>query len=220
MVGEISLLEMILDASPFVQMIVFVLVVMSVLCWAVVIQKIRLIKRTRKNIAHFRDILNTDPNLSHLLHSDIVKLPESMSRVFVLLVWEWNVLQKRGMSPIVRSEKLEGALTKAVDKESENLDTNLYILAIVGSSAPFIGLLGTVWGIMNSFVAISVNKQANLSVVAPGIAEALFVTAIGLIAAIPAMIAYNKFSHDVDTLPSEMDSVGSEVIEKVLVQQG
>lgn len=216
MAGEISINELILGASTFVQGIVVVLVIMSVLCWAVIFQKMRIVRKTKKNIKFLKQMFSSDFTLQSMFTVDEVKKPLPMSRIFLTIVLRWSNLGKAGITGDKKDAELEKTLIQSVDKETDLLDSNLHILAIISSTSPFVGLLGTVWGIMNSFVAIASNKQASLSVVAPGIAEALFVTALGLITAIPAMIAYNKFSHDVDVLQSEMDKVGNDVIYTVL----
>ena len=216
MAEEISIGELVLGASAFVQGIVGVLVIMSVLCWAVIFQKMLAVRKTKKNIKFLQQMFDSDFTLQNMFTVDEVKKPLPMSRIFLTIVLRWSNLGKAGITGDKKTKELEKTLEQSVDKEMDILDNNLYILAIIGSTSPFVGLLGTVWGIMNSFVAIASNQQASLAVVAPGIAEALFVTALGLITAIPAMIAYNKFSHDVDILQLEMDTMGNHIIHSVL----
>lgn len=216
MAEEISIGELVLGASAFVQGIVGVLVIMSVLCWAVIFQKMLAVRKTKKNIKFLQQMFDSDFTLQNMFTVDEVNKHLPMFRIFLTIVLRWSNLGKAGITGDKKNKELEKTLEQSVDKEMDILDNNLYILAIIGSTSPFVGLLGTVWGIMNSFVAIASNQQASLAIVAPGIAEALFVTALGLITAIPAMIAYNKFSHDVDILQLEMDTMGNYIIHSVL----
>ncbi len=216
MTGEISVIGLIMGASTFVLAIVVILIIMSIISWAVILKKTWAIRSTNKNIKFLEQMFTSGMPLQNMFMVEQVKYPLPMSRIFLAVVLKWSNLGKAGVGGDKKDMALEKALEQAVDDETEKLDTGLHILAIVSSTSPFVGLLGTVWGIMNSFVAIASNKQASLSVVAPGIAEALFVTALGLITAIPAMIAYNKFSHDVDVLQADMDKVGNRIIYKVL----
>ncbi len=216
MTGDISIIGLILGASTFVQVIVSILIIMSIVSWAVIFQKLRAVRKAKKNISALQNMFASDATLQSMFTEEEVKRPLPMSRIFLSVVLQWSNLGKAGVEGDKKDTELEKSLQQAVDKETEILDGNLHILAIVGSTSPFVGLLGTVWGIMNSFAAIAANKQASLSVVAPGIAEALFVTALGLITAIPAMIAYNTFSHDINVLQSDMDTVGYDLIYSVL----
>ena len=216
MSDEMSVIELLLHASNFVLGIVVVLIIMSILSWAVIFKKINEVRKAKKNIKLLKQLFVSDTSLQNMFTVEEVKKPLPMSRIFLAVVLKWSNLGKAGITGDKKDAELEKALQQAIDKETDTLDNGLHILAIVSSSSPFVGLLGTVWGIMNSFMAIAQNKQASLSVVAPGIAEALIVTALGLITAIPAMMAYNKFSHDVDVLQSDMDTVGDDILNTVL----
>lgn len=184
---DFSILGLVLHADPVVQGIMLLLVLASVVCWAVMIEKAVRLRRLGKDVATL-ETLATSPNV-HLVGED--GLVGALSQAAKAEASEGAV---PGESRGDVRQRLETAMRAALRMELKRLETGLPFLATVGSASPFVGLLGTVWGIMHSFTSIAQAKDTSLAVVAPGIAEALFATAIGLAAAIPAVIGYNQFA--------------------------
>jgi len=184
-------LGLFLQASPIVKGVMILLLAASVVCWAVIFDKsVRLI-RTRRATTAFADAVRSNPgNLS-------VQTPgELPAAILSAGTRAWRV-DDSGESRAERRTRIERAMRVAMGEEMKRLESGLIFLATVGSTAPFVGLFGTVWGIINSFTAIAASKDTSLAVVAPGIAEALTATALGLVAAIPAVMAYNKLASSV-----------------------
>lgn len=204
------------NASPIVQLTLLGLIFLSVLCWAVAIAKFQQIRRmTEGNEAFLKrfwkanslDELNTDAE-------DMAKI-SSVARVFKAGFGELQKLanNKSGVSShLSGSDNLERALRKATSQEISAMESRLTILATTGSTGPFVGLFGTVWGIMNSFHKIGASGSASLAVVAPGISEALFATAIGLIAAIPAVVLYNQFVAKIRVEEEELNNFSTDFL--------
>lgn len=138
--------------------------------------------------------------------------PDPLSAIFVAAMKEWKraFADKRRASTLNLAERTEKIMHITIDKQIEKLETKMTFLATTGSVAPLLGLFGTIWGVMDSFAAIGATQSTNIAAVAPGIAEALLTTAVGLIAAIPALIAYNKFSHDIDHMAAKMETFSDE----------
>ena len=189
---DFSLVSLFLRADVIVKSVMIILVVFSIYSWAIIFDKIRLFRKINKSAEEFEEkfwksksaetFYNNLPSTSNDPMAELFKSSMQM------------VMKSRSKSNL--SERLEGVLEANIEKQMTNVDKNYTFLATVGSTAPFIGLFGTVWGIMNSFQSIAISRNTSLAIVAPGIAEALFATALGLLAAIPAVIAYNKFSND------------------------
>lgn len=202
--GSTSPLALLLHADIVVQIVMAGLLLASIWTWAIIIGFATKVGSTRRNIEKFeRDFWKAeDIDAFYKLHGDD-ELP--VARVFAAGVSEWRrstaggVVDRDGIR-----ERLATAMGSAVAGEADKLADRLNILATVGSVAPFVGLFGTVWGIMSSFTGIAAAQNTSLAVVAPGIAEALFATAIGLFAAIPAVIAYNRFSHGVNRIEARL----------------
>ena len=187
------------------------LLLASVWSWAIIVDKTFLYRRVRKSMDRFEKIFWSGQSLEELYRSLSGRTPTAMASVFVAAMREWKRSFEAGArSPIGLQTRIDKVLDVAIDRETERLERRLLFLATVGSSAPFIGLFGTVWGIMSSFQAIAASKNTALAVVAPGIAEALLATALGLLAAIPAVIAYNKFSADSSRLSQRLDAFADE----------
>jgi biopolymer transport protein TolQ len=185
--GDFSLWSLFLRADPIVKSVMGILVIASVWSWAVIIDKsltFGRIKSKSKKFELYRKMRDRDDH--------------PMARVFGVGMEEWSRVKGSGGRTdalvVGARERIDKMLNVSVSRELEKAESSLGVLATVGSAAPFIGLLGTVWGIMNAFQAIALTKDTNLAVVAPGIAEALFATALGLLAAIPAVIGYNRYS--------------------------
>ena len=187
------------------------LVLASVWIWAIVIDKFVLYSRTRKSMDRFEQAFWSGQSLEELYRTLSSRPNTAMGALFVAAMREW----KRSFEGQVRSfaglqMRIEKVMDVTIAREVERLERRLLVLATVGSAGPFIGLLGTVWGIMASFNAIAEKGNTSLAVVAPGIAQALFATAIGLMAAIPATIFYNKFSSEVNRQAHRMEGFADE----------
>lgn len=184
-------------ATITVKLVMFLMIASSVWCWAIIIQKHIAFRLAKRQAARFdRSFWSGEP--LDRLFADIGDNPRGASeRIFVAGMTEWNRSYRRDGALIAGSAaRIDRTMDVAIAKESENLTSGLTVLATVGSTAPFVGLFGTVWGIMHSFEQIAASQSTNLAVVAPGISEALMATALGLLAAIPAVIFYNKLSTD------------------------
>ena len=195
-----TILQLVLDASLIVKVVMAILVLASLASWTLMLIKSNQIGKAQKRLDVFEDRFWSGISLNKL-YSDLAQRTdrEGMAAIFFGGYHEYARLNKGAAPrtlPIV--DTAARAMRVAETRELDKLEQNLTFLATVGSTSPYIGLFGTVWGIMNSFLSLSAMKQATLAVVAPGIAEALIATAIGLFAAIPAVIAYNRFSDRVD----------------------
>ena len=189
---DFSLVSLFLRADIIVKSVMIILVVFSIYSWAIIFDKIRLFRKINKSAEEFEDKFWKSKSAETFYNNLPSATNDPMAEVFKSSMQ--MVMKSRSKSNL--SERLEGVLEANIEKQMTNVDKNYTFLATVGSTAPFIGLFGTVWGIMNSFQSIAISRNTSLAIVAPGIAEALFATALGLLAAIPAVIAYNKFSND------------------------
>lgn len=197
--AEITLWYLFQRADIVVKAVMLLLVVASIWCWAVIFDKAMAIRKIRRGTDKFEDAFWSGGSLDDLFDRVGANPAEPMAAVFAAGMREWRRSAEQGSIPaggIALQQRIERVMTITLEREMGRLEKYLTLLASVGSAAPFIGLFGTVWGIMNAFTAIAASKQTSLAVVAPGIAEALFATALGLVAAIPATVAYNKFAND------------------------
>ena len=225
-----SLLTMILDAGVIVQLVLLLLLVFSIISWAIIFVKIRTLKRVGQQNALFQDAYLKSTVLSDVMSMARNHPASSLAEVFRAGYAELQKLTRsvRGTSApreldeeVVASVELKGmanverALSRATSAESAKLESAISFLATTGSASPFIGLFGTVWGIMDTFRGIGAKGTATLAVVAPGISEALIATAAGLAAAIPAVIFYNYFLNRIRAITIEMDSFASEMLNLV-----
>ena len=195
--GGFSFFELFMQAGPVVKIVMFGLLLASIWAWAIIIEKLFAFRRARREADRFEQQFWSGQSLDELYSGLSRGRTFSMASLFVAAMREW----KRSVEGNIRAMggiqlRVEKVMDVTISREMEQLDRRLLFLATVGSTAPFIGLFGTVWGIMTSFQAIAASKNTNLAVVAPGIAEALFATALGLLAAIPAVVFYNKFAAD------------------------
>ena len=197
-----TILKLIMDASLVVKAVMLILVIASLASWALMIIKRNQLNKAEKKLSIFEDRFWSGISLNKL-YSDLANRTDrdGMAAIFFNGYHEYARLNK-GETPraLPVTDTAQRAMRVAETREIDKLEQNISFLATVGSTSPYIGLFGTVWGIMNSFISLSEMKQATLAVVAPGIAEALIATAIGLFAAIPAVIAYNRFSDKVDRI--------------------
>jgi biopolymer transport protein TolQ len=210
-VGEISLLALFMQAHIIVKAVIVGLLLASVWSWAIIVDKVLLYGRTRRQMDRFEKVFWSGQSLEELYRSLSGRTPVAMAAVFVAAMREWKRSFEAGArSPLGLQTRIDKVLDVTIDRETERLERSLLFLATVGSSAPFIGLFGTVWGIMTSFQAIAASRNTALAVVAPGIAEALLATALGLLAAIPAVVAYNKLSSDAGKIGQRMEGFADE----------
>jgi len=189
---DFSLMSLFLRADIVVKSVIIILIVCSIYSWAVIIEKYRLFKRINKSSEEFEEKFWNSKSAETFYNSLPAKVDDPMSVVFQDAME--NLLKKKSKNNL--SERMNTFLEVGIEKQMNKIDKGFTFLATVGSTAPFIGLFGTVWGIMNSFQSIAISRNTSLAIVAPGIAEALFATALGLLAAIPAVVAYNKFNTD------------------------
>ena len=189
---DFSLVSLFLRADIIVKSVMIILVAFSIYSWAIIFDKIRLFRKINKSAEEFEEKFWKSKSAETFYNNLPSATNDPMAEVFKSSMQ--MVMKSRSKSNL--SERLEGVLEANIEKQMTNVDKYYTFLATVGSTAPFIGLFGTVWGIMNSFQSIAISRNTSLAIVAPGIAEALFATALGLLAAIPAVIAYNKFSND------------------------
>ena len=210
-VVELSLLSLFMQAHVVVKAVIVGLLLASVWTWAIIVDKVLLYGRTRRAMDRFEKVFWSGQSLEELYRSLSGRTPSAMAAVFVAAMREWKRSFEAGArSPLGLQTRIDKVLDVTIDRETERLERSLLFLATVGSAAPFIGLFGTVWGIMTSFQAIAASKNTALAVVAPGIAEALLATALGLLAAIPAVIAYNKLSSDAGKISQRMEGFADE----------
>jgi biopolymer transport protein TolQ len=196
--SDVSLLALFWQAHWVVKAVMIGLLVCSVWVWAIAIEKILLYRRTKQEMDQFEQAFWSGQSLEELYESQAARPAHAMAALFVAAMREWKrSFETQAKSFTGLQMRIEKVMDVTIAREVERLERRLLVLATVGSAGPFVGLFGTVWGIMTSFQAIAASKNTSLAVVAPGIAEALFATAIGLIAAIPATIFYNKFISEV-----------------------
>jgi len=209
--SEISILHLFWKADWVVKLVMIGLLTASVGVWAIAIDKFILYSRARQAMKHFENVFWSGQSLEDLYRALAARPTDSMAALFVAAMREWK-RSFEGPHPAIASlqMRLEKVMDVTIQREVERLERWLLVLATVGSASPFVGLFGTVWGIMNSFQAIAVSKNTSLAVVAPGIAEALLATAIGLVAAIPATIFYNKFSSEVNKQATRLEGFADE----------
>lgn len=213
---DISLWGLFANADIFVQIIMLILLLASFWCWTIVFSKVTQLKKLRSQSQRFEKAFWSDRSLEDLYQDVRYKAKDPMTRMFVGAMQEWDDVSKAiTMQDAGQKNSFLNRVDRVMDnvmaQEMEKLEQNTSFLATVGSSAPFVGLLGTVWGIMHSFQSIAASKNTSLAVVAPGIAEALFATALGLVAAIPAVMAYNRISAQLGKYGMRLDAFANEV---------
>jgi len=208
-----SVTHLILDASFVVQLVMLLLLVVSLFSWTIIFLKWSVIKKARSESDRFERRFWSGADLGELYKRVSTRRGRlnGMESIFEAGFREFAHLRKSaGVDPMAIIHGSQRAMRVAMNREVETLETHLSFLATVGSTSPYVGLFGTVWGIMNSFMALGAVKQATIASVAPGIAEALIATAMGLFAAIPAVIAYNRYSNDVERLINRYDIFAEE----------
>ena len=211
-----SMWDLILASDSITKLVLIGLILASVWSWAIIFEKIGLLRQLKQKTAKFEEKFWSGGSLDNLYDSLSASTNEPMANMFMAAMKEWkrtNILKAktdRGLRGVSLQQRIEKAMMVTMDKDLDSLETRLGFLASTGSVAPLVGLFGTVWGIINSFNAIALTQSNSLSAMAPGIAEALFTTAFGLIAAIPAVVAYNKISSDLDRYAKKLEAFMSE----------
>ncbi len=209
----ISMMGMFQDSDLFMKLLILALLFASVWCWAIIIDKVVMLKHTKEKMKNFEEKFWHASSLAEC-YKDMPKKPKDpLSLVFLNAYHEWIHIQgnKAKNQSIKMEERLLKVMQITIDKQVEKLETKMVFLASTGSVAPLLGLFGTVWGIMNSFNAIGAMQSANIAAVAPGVAEALLTTAVGLIAAIPAVLGYNKITNDINRIAARTETFSDEL---------
>ena len=208
---DLTLWGLFMSASPVVKLVMLGLLAASVWCWAIIIDKTLLFRRAKAEMDKFEDVFWSGQSLDELYRSLQDKPAPGLPAIFVAAMREWKrSFEGSGRQVQNLSQRIDKVLDVTIQREVERLDSRLVFLASIGSAGPYIGLFGTVWGIMTAFTSIAASKNTSLAVVAPGIAEALFATAIGLFAAIPAVLAYNKLQAQVAKAQSRLEGFADE----------
>lgn len=211
---DLSMWGLFMQADWIVKLIMIGLVVASIWCWAIIIDKVKKIRSLNAMADQFEEQFWSGGSLDQLYDRVSKNITDPLTALFVAAMGEWrrSVAKVSAGSDVklTMQQRIERVMQVTISREMEQVERHMGFLASIGSTAPFIGLFGTVWGIMNSFQSIAASKNTSLAVVAPGIAEALFATALGLVAAIPAVIAYNKISSDLARYGNRLDSFASE----------
>ena len=191
---DFSLVQLFIRADFIVKAVIIILIAASVYSWALIFDKYKLFKKIEKSTSNFEDKFWKSKSAESFYNSLSNKEKDPVANIFQTAMTE--LIRTKSKSSSIQSIRVSRIIEIAADKEIKLIEKHFTFLATVGSTAPFIGLFGTVWGIMNSFQSIAISRNTSLAIVAPGIAEALFATALGLLAAIPAVVAYNKFNSD------------------------
>ena len=201
---DFSLLQLFLRADIVVKSVIIILIASSIYSWALIFEKYKLFKKINITTEEFENKFWKSKSAESFNNSLPAKSSDPVTLIFKDAMTE--LLRTKSKSSAVQTARVERVLEISSDKQIKILEKNFTYLATIGATAPFIGLFGTVWGIMNSFQSIAISRNTSLAIVAPGIAEALFATALGLLAAIPAVIAYNKFNSDSRRYASRIDN--------------
>ena len=212
---DLSVISLFLQADTIVKIVMILLLLASFWTWAIIFDKALRLRRLRNQAKQFEEAFWSGGSLEVLFDRLETKAPDPMSAIFVAAMREWRRSAAKGLAATENmrmslQERIERVMDIPLGREIDHLERHMTFLASVGSSAPFVGLFGTVWGIMNSFASIAASKNTTLAVVAPGIAEALFATALGLVAAIPAVLAYNKLSGDIGRFGNRLEAFAGE----------
>lgn len=223
--SELSILQLVIDASPMVQGVMAILVCASILSWTLILGKSRQLRRAKRLAEDFEQDFWGSSDISGTYSKLTMRRGtlDGLERIFEAGFSEFGRLRRKTGNDEIIMDGSGRAMRIAVSREADIIENHLPFLATVGSISPYIGLFGTVWGIMNSFTALGNVQQATLAMVAPGIAEALIATAIGLFAAIPAVIFYNRFATDVDRLLNRYENFAEEfstVLQRQAIRRG
>jgi len=201
---DFSLIQLFLRADFIVKSVIILLIAASIYSWALIFDKYKLFKKIEKTTTTFEEKFWKSKSAESFYNSLTNRDKDPVANIFQSAMTE--VIKTKSKSSAVQSARVSRIIEISADEEIKKIEKNFTFLATVGSTAPFIGLFGTVWGIMNSFQSIAISRNTSLAIVAPGIAEALFATALGLLAAIPAVVAYNKFNSDAKRYGSRIEN--------------
>ena len=206
--NDFSIIKLFLRADIIVKTVIILLIAASIYSWAIIFDKYKLFKKINKSSEEFEEKFWKSKSAETFFNNLPANIDDPMAKVFR------NSMQAvmKTRSKININERLSSTLNSNIEKQMNIIEKNFTFLATVGSTAPFIGLFGTVWGIMNSFQSIAISRNTSLAIVAPGIAEALFATALGLLAAIPAVVAYNKFNTDSKNYFQKLENISKRFI--------
>lgn len=225
--ATLSIMDLFWQADIVVKAVMFILIGASFWCWTIIFDKTRTLKNLSKKSAKFEDEFWSGTSLDELRRKVSNRAPDPMAAIFVAAMKEWGRVTKKDLQKSTAianiQQRIDRVMSITLLREIGNVEKHMTFLASTGSAAPFIGLFGTVWGIMNSFQSIAASNNTSLAVVAPGIAEALFATALGLVAAIPAVLAYNKISSDINRYAARLEAFASEfsaIISRRLDEEG
>ena len=214
---DLTIMGLFWAADPLVKFVMLLLVGASIWCWAIIFEKVIGLRREARRTQRFEDEFWSGGSLDNLYDTTGANPDNAQARVFVAAMREWRRASAKGLTATGRSDlkaslvdRIDRSMNFTITREMDKMETGMNFLASIGSVSPFVGLFGTVWGIMNAFQSIAESKNTSLAVVAPGIAEALFATALGLAAAIPAVAAYNKFSGDLQRRAAQLETFSSE----------
>ena len=191
---DFGIIQLFLRADFIVKSVILILIAASIYSWALIFDKYKLFKKIDKSTSNFEEKFWKTRSAESFYNSFTNREKDPVGNIFQSAMAE--LIRTKSKSSTVQSTRVSRVIEISADKEIKSIEKHFTFLATVGSTAPFIGLFGTVWGIMNSFQSIAISRNTSLAIVAPGIAEALFATALGLLAAIPAVVAYNKFNSD------------------------
>ncbi len=191
---DFGIIQLFLRADFIVKAVILILIAASVYSWALIFEKYKLFKKIEKSTTTFEEKFWKTRSAESFYNNFTNREKDPIGNIFQSAMAE--LIRTKSKSSAVQSARVSRVIEISADKEIKSIEKHFTFLATVGSTAPFIGLFGTVWGIMNSFQSIAISRNTSLAIVAPGIAEALFATALGLLAAIPAVVAYNKFNSD------------------------
>ena len=219
---DLSILGLFFQADPFVKGVMFLLIFASIWCWTIIINKSSMIRKEKAFSMQFEEAFWSVANINELYDDYVDNAESAQVRVFITGMKEFNRINSKHSFSTNKlndlMQRINNLMQVSISREIEKLEKGMSFLASIGSVAPFIGLLGTVWGIVNAFQSIALSNNTSLAVVAPGIAEALFATALGLLAAIPAVAAYNKFSNDLDKYSNNLEYFAIEFSSALFLQ--
>jgi len=201
---DFSLVQLFVRADFIVKAVIIILIAASIYSWALIFEKYKLFKRIDKSTSNFEEKFWKSRSAESFYNTLTNREKDPVANIFQTAMTE--LIKTKSKSSSIQSARVSRIIEIAADREIKLIEKHFTFLATVGSTAPFIGLFGTVWGIMNSFQSIAISRNTSLAIVAPGIAEALFATALGLLAAIPAVVAYNKFNSDSKKYSARIDN--------------
>ena len=212
--AQMSMWDMVWASDMVTKVVMIGLIATSVWSWAIIIEKVGTLRQVKRLSKAFEEKFWSGGSLEELFLAYAKSPKDPLSIIFVSAIQEWrrSMSERRKAHAAIKvSERIDKVMQIAIDKQVDKMETRMTFLASTGSVAPLLGLFGTVWGIMDSFNAIGATQSTNIAAVAPGVAEALFTTAVGLIAAIPAVIAYNKLTNDIERMAQRMETFSDEL---------